>query len=92
MDGCGDACFHRQRQSPGGPAWIVVRLKLQAAAQAGSKEKYDEWKEPSGTHGRTARLRERPEALGKKGGQWTASSASGLAHTRLLNPAAGTRL
>ena len=72
MDGCGDACFHRQQQSPGGPAWIVVRLKLQAAAQAGSKEKYDEWKEPSGTHGRTARLRERPEALGEK--RWAVDS------------------
>ena len=24
---------------PGGPAWIIVRLKLQAAAEAGSEEK-----------------------------------------------------
>jgi len=38
-DGCGNTCLHHQRQSPGGPAWIVVRLKLQAGAEAGSKEK-----------------------------------------------------
>ena len=37
MDGCGDISL--QRQPPVGPAWITVRLKLQAGAEASSKEK-----------------------------------------------------
>ena len=37
VDGCGDISL--QRQPPVGPAWIIVRLKLQAGAEASSKEK-----------------------------------------------------